>query len=305
MNSKDNKYSSNYSINGNKSNKKSLKNNNDLKSDNNSYQKGIHQHQHHSTPHHPSNESTSDNKSKLDSNEMSISVQNLKKHGQSSFTGSNLSFNHHSKNHLESKQSLVGIDKIKYRRTKLGQVDVNSSNYTEIIRLTSLLDEAYAKIKDLTSENKKLKNNQKVQERALKSTNELVGDYPKTVEKLIEEIRVLKSQNKKYAEKLVSAERAQVKKTSIQNSTDSNFELKEKNHKLHEELEHVKQKMSEYEKNNGNYQKIYDQLVKRTKFCKEKIAENKILLQKNQKLEKDIIKFNFFFNILLKLTNQK
>jgi len=40
--------------------------------------------------------------------------------------------------------------------------------------------------------------------------------------------------------------------------------------------------MSEYEKNNGNYQKIYDQLVKRTKFCKEKIAENKILLQKNQ-----------------------
>jgi len=45
---------------------------------------------------------------------------------------------------------------LKYRRTKLTQIDVNSSNYAEIIRLTALLDEAYAKIKELTSENKKL-----------------------------------------------------------------------------------------------------------------------------------------------------
>jgi len=51
---------------------------------------------------------------------------------------------------------LIGNDKLKYRRTKLTQIDVNSSNYAEIIRLTSLLDEAYAKIKDLSSENKKL-----------------------------------------------------------------------------------------------------------------------------------------------------
>jgi len=34
--------------------------------------------------------------------------------------------------------------------------------------------------------------NQKVQERALKSTNDMVGDYPKTVEKLMEDIRILK-----------------------------------------------------------------------------------------------------------------
>jgi len=40
--------------------------------------------------------------------------------------------------------------------------------------------------------------------------------------------------------------------------------------------------MVAYKKNNENYQKIYDQLIKRTKFCKEKVAENKILVQKNQ-----------------------
>jgi len=34
--------------------------------------------------------------------------------------------------------------------------------------------------------------NQRVQERALKNTNEMVGDYPKTIEKLMEDIRVLK-----------------------------------------------------------------------------------------------------------------
>jgi len=53
---------------------------------------------------------------------------------------------------------ILGNDKLKYRRTKLTQIDVNSSNYAEIIRLTTLLDEAYAKIKDLSSENKKLMN---------------------------------------------------------------------------------------------------------------------------------------------------
>jgi len=35
----------------------------------------------------------------------------------------------------------------------------------------------------------------------------------------------------------VSIERAQSKKVAIQNSTDNNYELKEKNHILHEELE--------------------------------------------------------------------
>eukprot|EP00833_Pecoramyces_ruminatium_P014225 jgi/Orpsp1_1/1188257/evm.model.d7180000063477.1 len=281
MNSKDNKYSSNYSLNGNK-HRKSLKNNNDLKSENNSYQKTKHQHHHHSKHHHQSNESISDNKSKVDSNDMNVSTINLKKHRQSSFTGSNLSFKSHNKNQMGSKQSLSGMDKVKYRRTKLTQIDVNSGNYAEIIRLTSLLDEAYAKIKELTSENKKLMTNQRVQERALKNTNDMVGDYPKTVEKLMEEIRVLKAQNKKYAEKLVSVERAQAKKAAIQSTTDNNYELKEKNHKLHEELEKQKQKISELEKNNENYQKVYDQLVKRTKLCKEKIAENKSLTQKNQ-----------------------
>ncbi|KAG4087862.1 hypothetical protein H8356DRAFT_1085957 [Neocallimastix lanati (nom. inval.)] len=168
---------------------------------------------------------------------MNVSTVSIKKNGRSSFTGSNLSLRHNNKNHLKSKEFLAGNDNIKYRRTKLTQIDVNSSNYAEIIRLTSLLDEAYAKIKDLTSENKKLLTNQRVQERALKNTNEMVGDYPKTIEKLMEDIRVLKAQNKKYVEKLVSIERAQSKKVAIQNSTDNNYELKEKNHILHEELE--------------------------------------------------------------------
>ena len=35
----------------------------------------------------------------------------------------------------------------------------------------------------------------------------------------------------------MSIERAQSKKVAIQNSTDNNYELKEKNHILHEELE--------------------------------------------------------------------
>jgi hypothetical protein len=231
---------------------------------------------------------------------MNVSTVSIKKNGRSSFTGSNLSLRHNNKNHLKSKEFLAGNDNIKYRRTKLTQIDVNSSNYAEIIRLTSLLDEAYAKIKDLTSENKKLLTNQRVQERALKNTNEMVGDYPKTIEKLMEDIRVLKAQNKKYVEKLVSIERAQSKKVAIQNSTDNNYELKEKNHILHEELEKVKQKMVAYKKNNENYQKIYDQLIKRTKFCKEKVAENKILVQKNQKMEKDIIKLRESYEILKK-----
>jgi len=295
MNSKDNKYSSNYSLSGNK-NKKVGKSNNEL-SENNSYQKGKHQSQHHHKHHHQSNESLGDNKGKIESSDMNIS---LKKHKQSSFTGSNLSFKHHSKNNMGSKQSLNGNDKLKYRRTKLTQIDVNSSNYAEIIRLTSLLDEAYAKIKDLTSENKKLMANQKVQERALKSTNDMVGDYPKTVEKLMEEIRILKAQNKKYAEKLVSVERAQAKKTAIQNTSDNAYELKEKYHRLHEEFDKQKQKMAEYEKRDEKFQRVYDQLVKRTKLCKEKIAENKVLAQKNQRLEKDIIKLRESYEIVKK-----
>ncbi len=40
--------------------------------------------------------------------------------------------------------------------------------------------------------------------------------------------------------------------------------------------------MAEYEKRDEKYQRVYDQLVKRTKLCKEKIAENKVLAQKNQ-----------------------
>ncbi|OUM63315.1 hypothetical protein PIROE2DRAFT_10156 [Piromyces sp. E2] len=279
MNSKENKYSSNISLNGNK-NKKPVKKNNDLKSENNSYQKNKHQHRHHSKHHHQSNESIGDIKSKVDSNDMNVSTLNLRKHKQSSFTGRN--------------------DKLKYRRTKLTQIDVNSSNYAEIIRLTTLLDEAYAKIKDLSSENKKLMNNQRVQERALKNTSDMVGDYPKTVEKLMEEIRVLKAQNKKYAEKLVSVERQQAKKTAIQNSQDTNYELKEKNHRLIEELEKQKQKLQGLEKRDENYQKVYDQLVKRTKLCKEKIAENKLLVQKNQRLEKDIVKLRESYEILKK-----
>jgi len=46
-----------------------------------------------------------------------------------------------------------------------------------------------------------------------------------------------KAQNKKYVEKLVSVERAQAKKTAIQNTSDNAYELKEKYHRLHEELE--------------------------------------------------------------------
>ncbi|ORX83948.1 hypothetical protein BCR32DRAFT_242998 [Anaeromyces robustus] len=297
MNSKD-KYSSNISLSGNKS-KKNNKTNNDLITDNDSYQKNKHQqHHHHHSKHHHSNNSISDNKGKIESNDMNVSAINLKKHKQSSITGSTLSFKPNGKNGMGSKQSLT--DKIKYRRTKLTQIDVNAGNYAEIIRLTSLLDEAYAKIRELTSENKKLATNQKVQERALKNTNELVGDYPKTIEKLMEDIRVLKAQNKKYIEKLVSVERAQVKKTAIQNTSDNNFELKEKNHRLHEEIEKQKQKLSEYEKRDENYQKVYDQLIKRTKLCKEKISENKLLVQKNQRLEKDIVKLREAYNILKK-----
>jgi len=112
MNSKDNKYTSNISLNGNK-NKKPLKSNNDLKSENNSYQKSKHQHQHqhqhhHSKHHYQSNESLGDNKSKVDSNDMNVSTLNLKKHKQSSFTGSNLSFKPHMKSAMGSKQSLSG-----------------------------------------------------------------------------------------------------------------------------------------------------------------------------------------------------
>jgi len=294
MNSKENKYSSNISLSGKKN--KVVKSGNEI-TDNNSYQKSKHQSQHHHKHHHQSNDSIGDNKGKQESNEMNVS---LKKHKQSSFTGSNLSFKHHSKNNMGSKQSLNGNDMLKYRRTKLTQIDVNSSNYAEIIRLTALLDESYAKIKELTSENKKLLTNQKVQERALKSTNDMVGDYPKTVEKLMEDIRILKAQNKKYAEKLVSLERAQAKKVAIQNNSDNAYELKEKYHRLHEELEKQKQKMVEYEKRDEKYQKMYDQLVKRTKLCKEKIAENKVLAQKNQRLEKDIVKLRENYEIVKK-----
>jgi len=53
-------------------------------------------------------------------------------------------------------------------------------------------------------------------------------------------IHILKAQNKKYAEKLVSVERQQAKKAAIQNSQDTNYELKEKNHRLIEEIEVIK-----------------------------------------------------------------
>ncbi len=105
MNSKDNnKYSSNLSLSGNKS-KKVGKSNNEL-TDNNSNQKGKHSHQHHHKHYHQSNESLSYNKGKIESSDMNVS---LKKHKQSSFTGSNMSFKHHSKNNMGSKQSLNGI----------------------------------------------------------------------------------------------------------------------------------------------------------------------------------------------------
>jgi len=53
--------------------------------------------------------------------------------------------------------------------------------------------------------------------------------------------------------------------------------------------------MVEYEKRDEKYQKMYDQLVKRTKLCKEKIAENKVLAQKNQVIIILLLLYNYFY----------
>lgn len=241
---------------------------------------------------------------------MSCSTVNLKKCKQNSFTSSNMSMTQKPiiRSRIKSsKQSLTdssSIEKFKYRRTCLAQVDVNSGNYAEIIRLTSLLDEAYSKIKELSMENKTLLSNQRVQERAIRNTNDLVGDYPKMVEKLMEEIRVLKIQNKRYGDKLLITERMysnQNKKGTLQDISEGNgSDYKERFFKLNEEYEKQKLRISEYEKEKENFQKIGIQFSKRTKMLKEKLIENKILTQKNQKLEKEIFKLRDEFDIYRK-----